>query len=100
MKCYVQVAEEEGAEVIELPIEDDGTMLLTTLTSQFPGASGLKYRNDETNTMRAVALADSKFSPPERGWTQSGVFYCVFPKGMCQNVCPFFMPAIFNLLFN
>ena len=81
MGRYVQVAEEEGLEPIELPVEEDGTMLLTTLTSQFPGASGLKYRNEETGTIRAVSLSESKFQPPESGWTSSSIFYCVFPKG-------------------
>lgn len=41
---YLQVAEEEGEEPIELPTEEDGTLLLSTLSGQFPGASGLKYR--------------------------------------------------------
>lgn len=31
-------------DAVELPIEDDGTLLLTTLSAQFPGATGLKYR--------------------------------------------------------
>lgn len=39
-----QVVEEEFEDAVELPIEDDGTLLLTTLSAQFPGATGLKYR--------------------------------------------------------
>jgi hypothetical protein len=34
---FVKVAEEEGDEPMELPVEDDGSLLLTTLTGQFPG---------------------------------------------------------------
>lgn len=81
MASYIQVAEDESDEPIELPCEDDCTMLLTTLTSQFPGASGLKFRNAETGAMRGVRLLDGRLQPPERSWSDNGVYYCVFPKG-------------------
>lgn len=78
---YLQVAEDEGEEPIELPTEDDGTLLLSTLAAQFPGASGLKYRNPDSRTMRGVRLSDGRLHPPpEIGWG-SQIFYCVFPKG-------------------
>lgn len=78
---YLQVAEDEGDEPIELPTEDDGTLLLSTLVAQFPGVSGLKYRNADSKTMRGVRLTDGRLHPPpETGWG-SQVFYCVFPKG-------------------
>jgi len=38
------VVEEEFDDAIELPVESDGTLLITTLSAQFPGATGLKYR--------------------------------------------------------
>lgn len=77
-----QVAEDENEEPIELPCEEDNTVLLTTLSSQFPGASGLKYRNADTGTMRAVRLVDGRFQAPDgETWTGVDVFYCVFPKG-------------------
>ncbi|VEN37757.1 unnamed protein product [Callosobruchus maculatus] len=77
---YLQVAEDEGEEPIELPTEDDGTLLLSTLSAQFPGSSGLKYRNPESKTFRGVRLSDGKFHPPsDDGWG-SQIFYCVFPK--------------------
>ena len=41
---YIQVAENEGEEPVELPLEADYTLAMTTLTAQYPGASGLKYR--------------------------------------------------------
>lgn len=81
MAGYIQVAEDEADEPIELPLEDDNTVLLTTLSSQFPGASGLKFRNSDTGTMRGVRLVDGRFQPPENGWPTIDVFYCVFPKG-------------------
>lgn len=39
-----QVVEEEDEEAVELPVNTDGTLELSTLTAQFPGATGLKYR--------------------------------------------------------
>ena len=39
--CVDENAKEEG---VELPVEDDGTILLSVIQSQFNGASGLKYR--------------------------------------------------------
>lgn len=77
---YLQVSEEEGEEPIELPSEEDGTLLLSTLSAQFPGSSGLKYRNPESRTMRGVRLADGRLHPPENGWGNN-VYFCVFPKG-------------------
>ncbi|XP_065172870.1 TAR DNA-binding protein 43-like isoform X3 [Atheta coriaria] len=77
---YLQVAEDEGEEPIELPTEDDGTLLLSTLAAQFPGSSGLKYRNPDSRAMRGVRLSEGRLHPPpEIGWG-SQIFYCVFPK--------------------
>jgi len=78
---YISVAEEEGGEPIELPAEDDGTVLLSTLAAQFPGACGLKFRNPETRAWRGVRLADGRLFPPaDTGWA-SNIFVCVLPKG-------------------
>jgi hypothetical protein len=77
---YILVAEEENEEPIEVPTEEDCTLLLTTLCAQFPGSCGLKFRNPETNALRGVRLLDDRFHPPEEGWGP-GVYFCVFPKG-------------------
>ncbi|XP_030759617.1 TAR DNA-binding protein 43 isoform X1 [Sitophilus oryzae] len=77
---YLQVAEDEGEEPIELPTEDDGTLLLSTLSAQFPGASGLKYRNPENKSVRGVRLNDGRLHPPPEGGWGSHIYYCVFPK--------------------
>ncbi|XP_064460518.1 TAR DNA-binding protein 43-like isoform X2 [Ornithodoros turicata] len=79
MSCFIQVAEDESEEPIELPCEDDGTLLLTTLSAQFPATCGLKYRNPDSGTMRGVRLVDGRFHPPDSGWGNV-VYYCVFPK--------------------
>ncbi|XP_041355929.1 TAR DNA-binding protein 43-like isoform X2 [Gigantopelta aegis] len=80
MSQYLQVAEDESEEPIEIPSEDDGTLLLSTLAAQFPGACGLKYRNPDTGTFRGVRLADGKLHPPETGMWDSHVYIAVFPK--------------------
>ena len=43
---YVFVCPEENAkeEGVELPVEENGTLLLSVLQSQFEGATGIKYR--------------------------------------------------------
>ena len=47
MDDYVTVSngeEGEAALTVELPTEEDGTLLLSVLQSQFEGATGLKYK--------------------------------------------------------
>lgn len=51
---YVKVVDEDNEEPIELPAEPDGSLLLSTLSAQFPGACGLKYRNSDTGTFRGL----------------------------------------------
>ena len=41
---YVCVAAGEEDEALEVPAEEDGTLLLSVLQSQFEGAIGLKFR--------------------------------------------------------
>lgn len=80
MSQYIQVAEDENSELIEIPIELDGTLLLSTLSAQFPGACGLKYRNPNTCAVRGIRLSLGQLYPPEDGW-EDRVYYSVFPKG-------------------
>lgn len=56
--------------------------LLTTLASLFPLASGLKYRNAESGTMRGLRLIEGKLQAPDDGWPSNSVYYCCFPKGI------------------
>lgn len=86
MPHYIQVADDEKEEPIELPCEEDGTLLLSTLTGQFPGASGLKYRNltnqnksHPSGSFRGIRLSDKKLHPPDNGW-KNQVYLVVFPK--------------------
>lgn len=82
---YVGVAEEEGGEPVEIPVEEDGTVLLSTLAAQYPGACGLKFRNPETRAWRGVRLADGRLYPPlDTGWG-AATFVTVQPKGVESN---------------
>jgi len=38
---WVAVVQDEGEEAIEIPTESDGTILISSLTAQFPGVIGL-----------------------------------------------------------
>jgi hypothetical protein len=81
MSEWVAVVQEEGDEPIEIPTESDGTMLLTSVTAQFPGVTGLKFRNPETNTLRGVRCTENQLFPPDadEGWgTQT--YICTRPK--------------------
>ena len=78
MSSYVQVCEDENEEPMELPLEHDGGLLLSTLLAQFPGVSGIKYRSS-SSAFRGVRLLDGVFHLPEDGW--DNLFICVFPKG-------------------
>jgi len=76
----VAVCADETEEPVEIPTEADGSMLLTSLTAQFPGATGLKYRNPSTNTLRGVRIqAEAMFPPQEDGWGDN-TYICVRPK--------------------
>uniref|UniRef100_A0A6M2DRS8 Putative rna-binding protein musashi/mrna cleavage and polyadenylation factor i complex n=1 Tax=Xenopsylla cheopis TaxID=163159 RepID=A0A6M2DRS8_XENCH len=77
---YIPICEDEMAEVIELPLEQDGTLLLSTLTGQFDNALGLKYRHPESKAMRGIRIAEGKLHPPTSdGWVD-GTYICVLPK--------------------
>ncbi|KAI3383587.1 hypothetical protein SNEBB_007826 [Seison nebaliae] len=70
--------EEDGKKfkITEIPIDNDTRqVLLSTLTSQYPNASGLRYKSSAGH-WRAVQLVDGRFlSPEEDGWTYDRVYY-------------------------
>ena len=80
MSQYIQVSEDDSSEPIEVPTEMDGTLLLSTLSAQFPGSCGLKYRNESTCAVRGIRLNDGHLFPPEDGW-QDRIYNIVFSKG-------------------
>lgn len=80
----ILVSEEFGDEPCELPLEDDGTLSLSTLNSCFFGAAGLKFRNPLNNCLRAVKSDGTKLFSPGigvDGWDSDKItYFCVFPK--------------------
>ncbi|XP_017335059.1 TAR DNA-binding protein 43 isoform X1 [Ictalurus punctatus] len=76
---YIRVAEEENEEPMEIPSEDDGTVLLSTVAAQFPGACGLRYRSPISQCMRGVRLAEGVLHAPENGWGNL-VYVVNYPK--------------------
>lgn len=79
MTEYVLVSESEHEEPIELPTEEDGSLLLSTVGAQFAGASGLKYRSNVGGRLRGVRLVEERLSPPAEGWSAHR-YWCAFPK--------------------
>lgn len=66
------------ADVIELPIEDDFSLLMSTLQAQFPTSTGLKYPNPESGAWRGVRMTDNSLHPPHEGWGDN-IYIVVFP---------------------
>ncbi|VDM43644.1 unnamed protein product [Toxocara canis] len=64
---YVAVAgsEAEGANVLEVPVEEDGTLRLATLEHSFPNAIGLKFKNEATGIYRTLAFSATTVSLAE-----------------------------------
>ena len=45
---FVKVSEGENQDdSVEIPVEAQGHILMTTLTAQFPGACGLKFKTEQ-----------------------------------------------------
>ncbi|XP_037623926.1 TAR DNA-binding protein 43 isoform X1 [Sebastes umbrosus] len=83
-EVYIRVAEEENEEPMEIPSEDDGTVLLSTVAAQFPGACGLRFRSPVSQCMRGVRLVEGVLHAPENGW--GNVVYVVnYPKEDLQE---------------
>ncbi|CAB1336920.1 unnamed protein product [Coregonus sp. 'balchen'] len=78
-ELYIRVAEDENEEPMEIPSEDDGTVLLSTVAAQFPGACGLRYRNPVSQCMRGVRLVEGILHAPENDWG-SLVYVVNYPK--------------------
>ncbi len=69
---YILVGEREGDEPCEIELEDDETLSLSTLASEFgDGVSGLSYTNPETGNRRIIRLDGCILKPPRKGWASS-----------------------------
>jgi len=66
--CYVKVGESPGSEeLVEVPTEEDGSMLLTTITAQFADAIGLRFQSD-SGAWRGVRVTGDVLDTPLEGW--------------------------------
>ena len=60
----------QGKEV-EMELEDDQSLLFSTLKSQWSTATGLLYwpnENADNNRSRGIRMTGEKFLPPKHGW--------------------------------
>lgn len=64
--CYVKISD-NTSEIVELPTESDGSLLLSTIKSQFPKAIGLRYKSPKT-TWRGLNVNNDALFPPPDGW--------------------------------
>jgi len=72
--CYVRISEgPESEEVIELPTEGDGKLMLTTITAQYPDAIGLRFKS-ESGAWRGMRFIDGALEPPIEGWGYNDYF--------------------------
>ena len=65
------------SETVELPTEENATILLSTLEGQFPGACGLRYRwktscpdrsSRGSECFRGIRMEGRVLYPPSCGW--------------------------------
>jgi len=72
--CYVRISEgPESEEVIELPTEADGKLMLTTITAQYPDAIGLRFKSD-SGAWRGMRFIEGALEPPIEGWGYNDYF--------------------------
>lgn len=97
-ECYIRVAEDENEEPMEIPSEEDGTVLLSTVAAQFPGACGLRYRSPVSQCMRGVRLVEGILHAPESDWGNL-VYVVNYPKGMIRSCqyCAYLNARTYNL---
>jgi len=79
MSDWIAICGEEGEAPIEIETEEDGMLLLDSVTAHFPGTTTLKYWNQGRTAMRGVKCIDGKMAPPTGGWDQASLYLCVNP---------------------
>lgn len=83
---WVSIVLDDNDEAIEIPTESDGTLLLSSVVAQFPGVTGLKYRNPASGSMRGIRCVENVLYPPsqDEGWG-AVTYYGTKPKVECLN---------------
>ncbi|KAK2702049.1 hypothetical protein QYM36_019359 [Artemia franciscana] len=66
-ESFLLVKFPSAEETLELPLEDDNSLLLTILKSQFPNAAGLRYKTWDSNVLEEIidTVLDRGSSDPE-----------------------------------
>lgn len=77
---YILVASADDEAAVELPLEEDGTVLLSTVEAQFPGATGIKFINPKTGSPRGIRLTSDRLHPPDASGWGDRTYFCVFSK--------------------
>ena len=75
---YIKVSAGEDAEVMEFPKEDDGTVMFSTIQTQYPDAIGIKYKGS-SGAWRAIRAVDNVLAAPKGGWGDK--VYCISVSG-------------------
>ncbi|XP_065569889.1 uncharacterized protein LOC136033158 isoform X2 [Artemia franciscana] len=70
---FLRVEFPDSEQTMELPLENDDTLLLTTLKSNFPNANGLSYYCKSARSTRGLRLSEGKFLPPQEGWLKPNI---------------------------
>uniref|UniRef100_A0A915Q4Z6 RRM domain-containing protein n=1 Tax=Setaria digitata TaxID=48799 RepID=A0A915Q4Z6_9BILA len=66
---YISVgAGEDGSNLLEIPVDDDGNLPIATLAHSFPEAIGLKFKNPSTGVYRTVDEQKRCIYAPKGGW--------------------------------
>ena len=77
--CYVQIGDSNSSEdLVELPTENDGTIMLSTITAQFEDAIGLRFKS-ESGAWRGVRVTDGVLDAPLEGGG-NGEYFITLPK--------------------
>jgi hypothetical protein len=77
MDDFILCKSKDGS-VLEVDVEDDGTVGLETLRSVFgEKATGLTYTNPSTGRERLVRVLDKQMLEPKGGWETPERVYCV-----------------------
>jgi len=89
--CYVKVADDFD-EVVEIPTEADGSMMLTSVKAQFPEAVGLRFKSD-AGLWRGVRVNGNILDPPIEGWGETDYFIVLAKTGIKRTNDEFTGPA-------
>ena len=76
--AYISIAENANNDIlIEIPAESNGTLLLSSIAAQYPGAVGLRFKSD-TGAWRGCRVEVCVFFLTTHGGT---LFLTLFPMG-------------------